>query len=174
MPIMDSELEGASTFSLIPSGLVNAHVSEKEDKLSKDSKAPMAQLEWTIDEGEHQGRKIKFDTIMLGGKTKDGKPQSLGNLCSFIYYTGYPWTCGHCGVEHTDKHSFHIGTKEDADKGVKIGQYVCPDCFNPVPKISHNTDLMKGQRCGLRVGSRKEEGGDREFNKVVAYTDLQE
>jgi hypothetical protein len=171
MPYLDSELNDAGTFALIPNSTQNAHVYENEYKQSKGG-APMSVLGWLIEEGEFAGRKIRFDNIMLGGLSKDGKPLSLGQLCSFLHYTGTIWSCGHCSHESTEKHGFLIVKKETQEEGLKIGNYYCPECKNPKPRIKFDTDTFMGARCGISIGSQKQEGTDREFNIVRGYTDL--
>lgn len=182
MPYLDSELNDAAVFTLIPNGPQNAHVTDVTVKNSRAG-APMAQLDWQVDEGEYVGRKIRFDTIMLGGMSKDQKPISLSQLCQFLHHTGVPWTCKSCGAEHKGPHSFLIATAEHKDEGLKNGGYYCPSCKNPKPRIAYDTDNFKGARCGVRIGSRKQqpivedgvvvrEGSDKEFNEIQAYMDL--
>lgn len=179
---LDSTLENAGVFVNIPDGIYNARVYEVEDKDPTDptkgrtSKggAPMAILHWEIIDGEHATKKVKYDNIMLGGMTREGKPMPLGQYCSFLHYTGVPWTCLDCDTRHSDRHSFLIAVKEDKARksNLKIGSFYCKACEAPLPRISVDTDDFLGARCAISIGSEKQEGTDKVFNKVRGYTDL--
>lgn len=176
---LESDLNDAGQFQNIPIGIYNAHVTSVDLKPSQAG-APMATLEWTIDEGEQVNKRVRYDTVMLGGKTKEGKPQSLGKMCSLIHYAGLPWQCnpkrGGCGTQHSGPHSFLIATAADHEGNplIKIGNYYCPTCKNPTPSILWDTDVLLGARCGVRVGpKKKEEGSTSQFDEIKGYTDLQ-
>lgn len=178
-PILDSDLNDAGVFQLIPSATYNGQIIVCEIKRSKGN-APMAVSDWQILEtpnstNEFLGRKVRFDNVMLGGMSKDNKPLSLGQLCSLMYYAGIPWQCKQCGAKHEGLHSFLLATKEDAAEGsgLKVGNYYCPACKNPKPGMVWDTDHLLNARCGISIGSKKEEGGDREFNYIRGYADLQ-
>jgi hypothetical protein len=178
---LDSDLNDAGVFQLIPNSTQNGHVikvelkkTKTQQQMEKDqgTKLPfnMAVVDWEIDEGEFSGRKIRFDNIMLGGTSAEGKPISLGQLCSFLHYTGVPWICRRCNTEHNNKHSFLIATKDDSP--LKPGNYYCPSCKNPNPRIGYDPDTFKEARCGLSIGSKKQDDSDKEFNIIRGYTDL--
>jgi hypothetical protein len=179
MPELDSDLEGAGIFQLIPNSVQNGHVVAVDDvdeqgnfKLTKAG-APRVNLDWEIDEGEFAGRKIRFDMIILGGKSAKGDAISLSRLCSFLHFTGVPWTCKKCGTKHTEKKSFLIAKKEDKEtSGLTPGNYYCPSCKDPKPAIKYDTSDFMSARCGLSIGSKKQDGSDKEFNEIKAYTDL--
>lgn len=176
MAIQDSELNDAGVFQLVPNGIYNAHVVANVLKSSKAG-APMVVLDWMLeqDQGDFAGRKIRFDNVMLGGLSKDKKPLSLGQLCSFLHYTGVPWKCKACGTEYSEPKAFFVPNKQEAEEhGLKVGNYYCRECKNPKPAIIYDTDHFLGARCGIRVGSSKQEGTDKEFNNVISYTDLKE
>lgn len=177
MARVSSDLNDAGTFTLIPKGPQNAHVVKVSDMnkentgpLMSQGGAPMVQLDWEIDEGEYSGRQVKFDTLMLGGNSKEGKPISLGALCSFLHYTGTPWGCLDCGSTEASR-LFHLGQDSDKDIGLKKGNYYCPDCKSPKPRITYDTSNFMGARCKVGVGSRKG-NDDREFNNITGYTAL--
>lgn len=181
---LDSELEDASSGVLIPDSIQNGRVYEIDDKDPNDptkirtseAGAPMAVLNWEIYEGEFTGRKIRYNTLMLGGQTKAGKPMPLGNYCAFLQYTGVPWTCLRCNHRHTDVGGFTIADKvlKSEHPDLKIGSYYCSKCLNPDPRINADTDDFMGARCGLSIGSEKKEGTDQIFNKIKGYTKLRD
>lgn len=181
MARLTSDIEGASVASTIPQGPYSAHVcnvmdTDKNDvtkPLTSRAGAPMVQLDWEIDEGDYAGRKIKFDTIMLGGNSAEGKPIGLGNLCNFLHRTGVPWHCRDCGSEADETaRRFYIadGTEDDKSKGLKKGNFYCPDCKSAVPRIGYDTANFNGARCKIGVGTKTNEG--REFNIVKGYADI--
>ena len=180
MARLSSDLQDAGIQSTIPNGVYNAHVCEVRDMDKNDvskpllsqAGAPMVQNDWEIDEGDYAGRKIKFDTIMLGGMSKDGKPISLGNLCNFLHRTGVPWKCLDCNNPEIGR-KFYIAEGNDEDKaaGLKKGNFYCPDCKSLKPRITYDTAQFLGARCGIGVGTKPNTDG-REFNIIKGYTDL--
>ena len=188
---LESTLDNAAVFTLIPDGTANGRVCEVDDK-ARDSSgnviltngeptiklsqggAPMSIQTWEIYEGEHIGKKIKFDNMMLGGLTKEGKPMPLGQYCAFLHYTGVPWTCIDCGTRYSDRHAFLIATKQDKERNgnLKVGSFYCKNCEAALPKISADTDDFLGARCGISIGHKKQQNSEREFNEVRGYTDL--
>lgn len=175
---LESDLNDAGTFQNLPIGIYNMHITAVDLKPSQAG-APMATLDWTIDEGEYKDKKLRFDTVMLGGISKAGKPLSLGKMCALIHYAGLPWQCnpqrGGCGANHSGTHSFLIARKEDhdANPALTVGNYYCPACKNPKPSIRWDTDVLMGARCGGRIGpKKKEEGTTSVFDEIKGYTDL--
>lgn len=173
MPILDSELNDAGVFQLVPKANYNGSVIACEIKATSSGKGTMANLDWQIVNGpngnmEFAGRKIRFDNIMLAGKSKDDKPLALSQLCSFIYHTGMPWQCKSCGTAFDEVHSFLIATKDD--EGLKPGNYYCKNC-RTAGGIIFDTDHFMNQRCGITVGQKKGDNTDKEFNTITAYLD---
>lgn len=178
---LSSDLEGASTVSTIPIGPYKAHTIEVRDTdpsdvqkgLTSRAGAPMVQLDWEVDEGDYSGKRVKYDTIMLGGKSAEGKPIGLGNLCNFLHRTGTPWYCRDCETESQERgHRFYIGegSEDDKTRGLKRGFFYCPECKNPVPRIGYDTSNFLGARCTIGVGVKTNEG--REFNIIKGYSDV--
>lgn len=179
-PMVDSELNDAAIFTLVPKGIYNGQVVAKQDKTSQGG-APMAVIDWQItaapnNDPQFIGRKVRYDNIMLGGLSKDKKPLNLGQLCSFLHYTGIPWRCKHCSTNYAERHSFLIAKAEDCAEGsgLKIGNFYCPNCKNPKPAIVYDTDDFMGASCGIGIGSSKGLTGDKEFNNITGYTDMLE
>jgi len=178
VPRLSSDLQDAGVYTLIPNGRYNAHVIAVRDTdrndiskpLTSQGGAPMVQLDWEIDEGEYAKRQIRFDTLMLGGNSKEGKPISLGALCSFLHFTGTPWSCMDCNNTEASR-KFYLGDIADNTIGLKKGNFYCPDCKSPKPRITYDTGNFMGARCGVGVASRKG-NDDREFNNIKGYTDL--
>lgn len=180
-----SELTDAGEFQNIPDkSLVNGHVIEVNDTDPNDpgkprttkGKAPCADLTWEVDEGEYAGRKIRFDLIIFGGKSLEGKPISLSRICQFLNKTGVPWNCLDCNNGEKPR-EFYVATgdSDDVGRGLKKGNYYCPDCKtggDGHPRVDYDTSNFMGARCGLAIGIRKEENGDREFNTIKGYTAL--
>jgi len=177
-----SDLQDAGEFQNIPDKtLCNGHTIEVNDTDPNDvgkqrttkANAPCVDLTWEVDEGEYAGKKVKFDMIILGGKSKEGKPISLARLCSFLNHTGVPWECADCNNgEKARKFYVATGDSDDVERGLKKGNYYCPDCKAPTPRVEYDTANFMGARCGLGIGIRKEENGDREFNTIKGYTAL--
>lgn len=182
MPQLTSDIE-AKAFQLIPNSIQNAHVKEMdavdpatgEIKKTKSGLGRQITLDWEIDEGEHAGKVVRFNNLTLGGHyidktTGEQKPLSTVDLCEFLTHTGVPWKCLNCNNAEAPR-KFHIGTGPEGD-GITKGKYVCPDCKNTNTRITYNTDNFLGARCGIRIGSKKQEGGDKEFNEVRGYAPL--
>jgi hypothetical protein len=183
MARLTSELQDAGVATTIPNGIYNAHVCEVRDTdrndvnkiLTSQAGAPMVQLDWEVEEGDYTGRKIKFDTIMLGGMSKEGKPIQLSNLCNFLHRTGVPWTCEDCHNPEIGRR-FYIaeGSEDDKAHGLKKGNFYCPDCKSvgtgDGPRITYETKTFMGARCGIGVGTKPGTDG-REFNIIKGYTD---
>ena len=162
---MDSDLSGTVSISPMPDGEYSAHVVEVEDSVSKAGN-PMVTLTWQIDDGEFSGRRIRYDTVMTGGKTKEGRAMPLFLLCNFLDATGTAWECLNCHNGEQGRH-FYIGKGPNED-GLDYGQYVCPDC--KAADFTYDTANFNGARCVIKVGSRKNEGTDRVFNEIQGYT----
>jgi len=183
MARLTSTLQDAGVATTIPNAIYTAHVCElfDEDKnditkgLTSQAGAPMVQMHWEVDEGDYTGRKIKYDTIMLGGLSREGKPIQLSNLCNFLHRTGVPWSCLDCENPEIGRR-FYIaeGNEDDKSKGLKKGNFYCPDCKTAgpnSPRITYETKTFLGARCRIGVGSKPGTDG-REFNIVKGYTDL--
>lgn len=178
---MTSTLNDAGMGSTIPKGLYNAHVIEVGDHdkndvgkpLTSKAGAPMVDLTWMVDEGPYADKKIRYDTVMLGGNSKEGKPISLGRLCTFLHFTGVPWECADCRNGERAR-EFYIAQDTDDDKarGLKKGNFYCPDCKALDPRMEYDTANFQSARCGVGVNTKKQEGSDREFNTITGYTTL--
>jgi|SRR6185369_13805304 len=181
MPELSSDIE-AKQYQNIPNSHQNGHVIKLDDtdpndptsvKKTSSGKGYQVTMDWEIDEGEYAGRVVRYDNLSVGGNyidkdTKEEKPLNLTKLCEFLSLTGVKWECTHCKSGKRG-HKFYIGTGED---GLNKGTYYCPDCKNPKLKINYNTSDFLGARCGLSIGSKPQQGSDKEFNIVKGYLPL--
>lgn len=166
MPRLTSDLSSVQEFQPLPRGIYQAVVVKAEYKKSKNEN-PMCVLDWKILEGEGHGKEIRFDHLLLGGKTQAGGDMPLFRLCNFLDATGTPWGCTACNSPEEGRR-FHIGTGPEGDGLVK-GKYYCPDCKTPELKITYDTDNFLSQRARIKVTIGSISGSDREKNEIDGY-----
>jgi hypothetical protein len=166
-----SELGEVQAFVPIPRGVYLAHISGAEFKKSAAGNLMMV-LEWVIDEGSFLNRHIKFDHVMLGGKTKDGSSMPLFKLCDVLESAEIPWKCEDCS---SDKdylvQPFYTGKGQEKD-GLPAGRKVCPNCKSLKPTVAFEDTSVAGSRCLIKVTIEKQEGSDKENNKIEGYLPL--
>lgn len=182
MPKMTSDLASTVSTPAAPKNSYKIRIVKAELKTSKKQEDgtggnPMAELTWVIADDRdgrngYNGKEIRFDNVMLGGKTKDGEGMPLFNLADLLFACRIPWECestkGGCGF-HSDGYQPFI--KSDGNDGHKKGSILCPQCKIVIP-ITYDTDDFIGKTCLGGVNVKKREGSDRKFNTVESYAPI--
>ena len=147
-----------------------SHISAIEQSVSKLTDEgtggnPMIVLEWTVDDNEQKGRRVGFHRLMLGGKTKEGKPMPIRQLLEVIDGCKIPWT--------TTSGGQLIARPFKKVKGANGNiMFVDPDTNSRITTIEYDTDDFMNKQAMVKYGVRKQEGSDRDFNEVVSVAPL--
>lgn len=168
MARVGADLTNVKAFENIPDGIQTIRLHVCKPTISRETKNPMIENTWKVEGGEYDGREIRYDNVVLSGKSKEGNPIVPFTLVSLLEALEAPWRCGNCGVEGA--RDFLRG-KGPEDDGLVKGQIYCPDCSQPV-NIEFDTDDLEGKRCLGDIDHRKAKGSDKEYNFVKKYGKL--
>lgn len=162
---VSADFSDISAFEVCPKNIYNAHIDKCENTKSKAQNF-MHVLTWMIEDGDYNGKTIKFDNVVYSGTGKDGKPISPFNLAGLLDAIEISWECADCHKEGV--RDFYWSNGED---GLKKGHMYCPDCKQPAKPI-YDTDHFFGARCRIAVDVAPIPDTDRQKNEIRKYLKL--
>lgn len=175
---LSSDLSGFKSFDAIPRDIYIIRCKVADAGTPENPKKsyfgnPCIQFTWTIEEGEYQGREIRFDDVEIGGTdSRTGEPAILYRLAELMTALEVPWTCRVCHPDPNDIDDrvtdFIRGT---GDNGLKKGRIFCPDCRQEA-KPDYDTNNFVGKVCKGGIDIRKGKSDDKEYNFIKRYTHL--
>lgn len=176
MARMTSDMRDVKTLEAVPKNIYPATLDKLETAKGKQPPYnPQIVLTWKLVGGDHDGARVPFDRIVVGG-SKDGVPIQPFRLADLIESLEAPWSCLNCHPE--DGTSTNPGTPEHArvvdfvrandSNGLQKGYLYCPDC-NQRTQICYETNDFLGKQCRIAVDVEKVPDSDRERNTVKGY-----
>lgn len=184
MARITSDASGTELRSAIPDGtvcrirLTGVKVTHSKQQDDGTGNNPMIVTAWEVAEGPYKGRRLGLldrnvgHVLMIGGKTKAGDDMPIFRLLEFIDALKLPWTGtpdGRLVVKPFKK-------VKVPETGVFV--YVDPDTDQRLVNVEYDPgeephySNWVGKECMATITVQKEQGGDREFNRIGSLSPL--
>lgn len=169
---VSSDLSEVKSFEPVEKAVYKGRIEAVENKRGKNPPFnPYHELTWKIEGGQFDGREIRFDTVVYGGKDKNQNKIQPFRLAELLEAAEIPWVCQICEGKESENYRVAPFLKGTSDNGLERGFLYCPDCRQKTA-IGYDTDHFIGKRCNIAVDVEKQEGSDRSKNVIKRYAPI--